>query len=1606
MSAFTADASASASSHSRMSKRVYPAWGKMINPVPVVYIEGAFPHAMMYTYPRAHIDGAAASYGAIADGQEAADSRKSFAQFCKLASELVASADKEKTQTVARSAVVMEPVYGSGTPRVHPLSKDEKLKNATEDSSTVSVNPVHLASAAIIAKLEEVFKLHQNIVAFRLFVFWTETFDAETLTRSYESDLGNLKKAAANAAAGGDIDEEAEDAELQRRLRQKTAPTAYTSAFERATNIRLGLPIERDGESFRIQAPARVAFQAAGHIGNAASALFTLVDCNRQQVTQKPGPQTKRAMIAHGSSAAATAMIPHMRYLEAPKSQRDADAKKAFETAVYKEKLQTNPLSFFCSEENIRDALAFYSPLCKTLSGAVRQANTFSAESLFASNSFYRLLSVYSLDEGFNGHNQITIDEIQKRDEAPRKKDSPKSPFYRFVCSQDLDSPDKKIWSFSFPAEERVWAMTREDLNRIIDGTMAPHGFPIDIDQGNRTAEQMERESVMSFRHQSLLFQARALAVQSDASLSKAMQKEAAAQAISGRSIGDPGGDDSVQTEFVRNAMQTERRLRDMQKMTESAVTLNPETLRSYKEHMRKLIAYSAAANVSPVYVPQKADISFDSIKEMNLEETLRMEEEVKIERDKNRPKSEFEVWRRKRLQELRQKMCANASRIFPGFEGRMSDASSKLRDHLRKVLKKRPVSKENHPRFDMNDHHFYKYSIKKLAGDTSNTTDVFNFVNSKLYCAFGCTRNFDIALNIFLGSIHQYLDRNMEPNILMTGRHSTGKSFLMDMSMLWMVEGSCRKLTSLSPKAMFVNGDISDCTWFLHEAPPYLFGADQGGGKGSKGISGEEAAFKDLLTSNCIRYDVLNLEDGVRRTDHIYAKANCLYVMGTNFKGRELFDKAICSRFYERDVNHPSESIANHKKPTEGFKRQATDVLQFLQSQCWWSAKAMWMKVLPDPSRVEALDIIRQILDEAKRRGAVQTEDTRHRERARMLLDAIVILRANYEHYLLAPQPSKRPHSSDDTLDIAVRMFPTKDDIILALQLVESQWTDDQAGLVMRAIHDQYFNSTTEPSHVSAWIPLKLAQSNKAVSDRILAYTDDELDILKRTGKTSLTDEDVAHLTKKHHLSRVGKGEPIAPGNSAFIATDPDRVSAHIVIDSDEKNQTQTTRTVQYIRERIKEKMINLVPEKYSSGEALETTLSEMALRRDQASAPFFEAVFPGQGSKFNVFKVQEFANTDNFELIVSRDRLRASSGRPLREAIEEVFTYRYALPGLHPTTEMVGGQFPSKIKVFHTGTSQRQLFHTGKDAVPDEEQRFLDAEQGLLEGEKFDPLIHRFTKENRFSATDRFEYKGDFDDVVFVRHLEDLGISRSDLRANYGPILPSEWMKHAHDTAEQYSMKDQPKNMAPSYIGLLPAALQAPSITSHRQGDQKHTQAQTGALPSASASASSSATGAIPPPSPSIPPSSAPPPPPGISEPSSSAGDKRKRHEPEAKGDVVQQRGFAYVPGTTTGGTQPDPPVVQSSPKRARQSAERSKDPLPLHVLESKYGKGPSTDPSSGREKSEETTTSPSQTAPPPAQRKQQNFVLPDGGDDDVDPDSMHPGPDSDADVPADMV
>lgn len=291
-------------------------------------------------------------------------------------------------------------------------------------------------------------------------------------------------------------------------------------------------------------------------------------------------------------------------------------------------------------------------------------------------------------------------------------------------------------------------------------------------------------------------------------------------------------------------------------------------------------------------------------------------------------------------------------------------------------------------------------HNTPKVDGTLSIMGNVMIRRSARLESAMFVANAHPIAVTILFGSLDAYRhDLNLHFNMILSGTHATGKSFVMTLLTMLRVPKTVTIEGNATTKSNYVDSYHNDEIKVTHEYRPEFLRNSKKGGDDTL-----EAEFKEYLTSMVRIIRSFHKDKSGRRTNRIvYSQQIQTHFGCTNIQHQE-FSDAIHSRFscvnftecYRLD-RHPADLINVEKKLTpSGMARRDEFVDEMCAEQFlhFHVEKLIKIGALTEVT-LKATDLIRHTFSRRMRDRYLRPVDPRCQERITLLARQLVITRA-----------------------------------------------------------------------------------------------------------------------------------------------------------------------------------------------------------------------------------------------------------------------------------------------------------------------------------------------------------------------------------------------------------------------------------------------------------------------------------------------------------------------------------------------------------------------------------------------------------------------------------
>lgn len=791
----------------------------------------------------------------------------------------------------------------------------------------------------------------------------------------------------------------------------------------------------------------------------------------------------------------------------------------------------------------------------------------------------------------------------------------------------------------------------------------------------------------------------------------------------------------------------------------------------------------------------QRADYTFDSVAEENAADLLKVSQQIE---NKNKEPGVTEQQKREFEQEamLKYRQAALSKfRVLWEGTGQMSETSRIILNHLKKELEDEKNTNKN----------FFHLRMIKPYTDLSTTGDLLVFLASYWKTVYGCTRNFTSALRMFLAFMHQFGKNKLNPNQLLVGDHQAGKSFIMNIMISCFIKGVIVDLQSMSACAQNVSGDTSDRGFVMQEFNPEIFGV----GRGNKDTTSQlEANWKNKLTSNEIYALVFrfNPVTGEREAIEVYNKCNNTYAFACNAEGSSQFRKAMLSRFHVVEFQYDKCTADSDVSAGQAESSRASSfppyaetlrrVWQLAIGLVWLIQKLLWTGVFQPINMRYAESLIGKILNEAGRNGAINVHEERPRARIMAYLRVIVILSAVFQHFIYNPHArADRRFELIHIFDIEPYLYPTAEQICLAVELGANQYENTLSLHVMEAIKTMYFPAAGQkkqkPKAAAAAAADQKAQQDQKEAEKT-AETEYAFERPVRNSRSECIREyeerkaALAHnpdeLVKFVSSSNI-KCRPTRDGKGfSYHYTDPDRLAVRIDegVDVADAIAKALRSSRGYTEEKTKQAFNQLQSTRVAR-------MQELTVYNDHTQ-----------------FTVPAVAFEGDF-LIVSKKSLLNGAHAPIQTAIKKVMSYSHAPPDrvwvrpltVHPASSSW------EAYVIQPDPANKMVIESDPGASEEDDYRIRCA-ANMVQSDEFDSGRHLYDAQRVFRRFGRQTITEDIDHLSMTERMSKLGLRVATGEAK----RPSEAAASSSSSASAAAPPPPQMERSQSILTLLPVS------------------------------------------------------------------------------------------------------------------------------------------------------------------------------------------------------
>jgi len=290
-------------------------------------------------------------------------------------------------------------------------------------------------------------------------------------------------------------------------------------------------------------------------------------------------------------------------------------------------------------------------------------------------------------------------------------------------------------------------------------------------------------------------------------------------------------------------------------------------------------------------------------------------------------------------------------------------------------------------------------HNTPKVDGTLSTIANTLIRRSARLESAMFVANAHAIAITMLFGSLDAYRhDLDLHFNMILSGTHSTGKSFALNLMTMLRVPKTVATEGNATGKANYVDSYHNDEIKITHEYRPEFLRDSKKGGDDTL-----EAEFKEYLTSMVRIIRSFHKDKSGRRTNRlVYSQQIQTHFGGTNIPHQE-FSDAIHSRFscsnftdcYRRD-RHAADLIGVEKTltPSGVARRDAfIDEMSAEQYLHFHTEKLIKCGALTEVT-LKATDLIRHTFSRRMRDRYLRPVDPRCQQRITLIARKLVITR------------------------------------------------------------------------------------------------------------------------------------------------------------------------------------------------------------------------------------------------------------------------------------------------------------------------------------------------------------------------------------------------------------------------------------------------------------------------------------------------------------------------------------------------------------------------------------------------------------------------------------
>ena len=309
-----------------------------------------------------------------------------------------------------------------------------------------------------------------------------------------------------------------------------------------------------------------------------------------------------------------------------------------------------------------------------------------------------------------------------------------------------------------------------------------------------------------------------------------------------------------------------------------------------------------------------------------------------------------------------------------------------------------------------------------------------------------------------FISFCSSYHERILKPNILMTGKAASGKSFFEQVTSWGMIPGTFKFISYATEKASTAGPNEDDIVKFYEEMPLSLLGINYGASKNNMGRSDgsksdEEGRFKNILTSglniteSC---DFKSNADGSRDRILVKTVKKCSgsHIGATNTAADELSD-SIVSRMIPMAVPH----VKRYSRPNSSIiglpKLESTRTQDIINDQrcehalVYICQKMIQCGILNKVDMGSHRSLTRKYLKYLGKQG-IDVKDARKISRMEQIARVIAIWRAIYIVFNMDDEMRNKKFEFEDMLKLDDYLYVDEDITMFVWGLSSKEYFND----------------------------------------------------------------------------------------------------------------------------------------------------------------------------------------------------------------------------------------------------------------------------------------------------------------------------------------------------------------------------------------------------------------------------------------------------------------------------------------------------------------------------------------------------------------------------------